>query len=1310
MLMPRIVLLATALLFFLPALPAEELRNATGPIALRGFGRVQVKSEGKRTPHGLLTHAVFTAESHEKAIIVGSKYLADLQSYGAVSKSDIPEATLKIRHSGYWKLGRVENRVHLITAPDAAGLKEAIRLWQADNWKAIPQQAYPRWLDNFDNSALAFWWMPSTKSAEQMDWMAAHPVVANLHDQRLSQAIAPDVLDTSGPEHAAAQLRQLGRPFRTMLWTGNGKQTWFSWMNLPTQEFEGYPEGFTGLDYFEANGYYTNQCASTLLDNLQLTVLETMMNRWKHDPDLMAWMEPHGEFQLFRPANVPPDWRTTFPAFLREERNYTLGSLSMAWTGSDDRFTDWSQVPLPDDAYFAGRRGNWIDLDDRPWRWRQGELKQGEANGLCRSDCNDSGWFEAMRTSKRLMAYNDKHRNVPTPMWISFRHEVPASFLKPKQKIYLHIMPATKTLRSRKNGTGTELAVWINGQEAGRNLRYPHDASFHEHSQVEISRFLTAGDNQFVIHSQGGRLAYRVFLSPHSREVFPFQDRHLNQRYLDWRDYLRHRKLQTLKIYLKAMRSIDPNRPIKVMTPQQWLSDAMDLFEQYGAYPQLTGETTWYRPMHYKGYTSLRGRLSSSEPGSYLKTADKCRQMFANIFMESQDCHDYGFDFSRDFWRYPETVKWWEENRALLATFGKTNLSPCGLGLLRDTEQSFRYKRSDIWSWDLSRGPLPALGLTPMLVDGQDLRKGLAKQRVKVMLDCATVVTPPDLVAAIEDYVNDGGIFIAQFNTGQHSEQKKDTWPLAAAFGLRVQPHPKMSDLTFSAEQDLLPSLRGRTRKSRGMAIDYTGKEYSGAVEVSGQPAEAIARWQDNGQMAIVRVKRGKGAFIFLGTPFHLAMQDQEGVWNNLAERQALLAELLASCGIEQRAVSSHPKVWCDPRTSKNGVYQVFMTSAMGIKRDQKEALTATLRFKGLAEHPVIEASAKGTPDVTSQSEAADLILNKQSFLPYRVRQFAVVRDRAGIEGPIHWLLQQEQAWFAIPAITDPRLAKAKQASAAFAKHLGEAGLDLSKGWKIQIDPTDSAEKLRGTNTASWPTGNLGSWLTLGCPEATRVFYRKTVHLPPDWRKTPARLFLGLSAWREHGIRDQGRLWVNGILLQKKLAKTFLIQLAADVAAKGTLDLALDVTAEKKSTRAYGPVGTLYLRRLPKPVDNIDLKDSWTELKTMMETGYTFSLPVKEKLFGLSRQVEIPASWQGKVIRLVIEEASDHPLSSVRACILNDEGYLREDSFRPVGVRVDRYLKAGQRNRIDLFGHYHDFWAKIKPFSAHITAIRLEAY
>ena len=1272
--------------------------NSAGPFELRGYGKVSVSGRSD----GRSALSIFQCESPEKAKIVASKYFTDLQNYGAVERVSGCPGMLAVRHGGVWRIGIDGSRVMVLSAPDRAALDTAAAGHGADRWQPPPENGYPRYLDNFDNAALAIWWMGSTKTPEQMKFFRENPVIANLHQQSLSTAYAPNVFENALPRNAAAQLRREGKPYRTMLWTDDGKSAWYSWMNMPGDEFEAYVPGFTGKSLFEAAGYYTNHTASEFLDDLQLNALYRLMDRWKGDPDLLAWMEPHGEFQLFLYSR-PPHSGTRFPEYLQKDKGYTLDSLSRAWTGKPGSFRSWHDVTLPDPAWFKGRRGSFLDLDDIDWKWKSGTLEAGEQAGFFRPDYSDAGWFSAPRTDRRLLVFVGRYNHVPgeaspkaDSLWTRFSHDVPAPFLKAHSRIYLHIMPLTER-------NCRELTVWVNGQEAARKLVDPENWASNTHSEVEISRYLKPGRNDFAIFSQGGRIAYRVFLSPHTGGSYPYADAGINRRFLDWRDYLRQAKLKTLETWLRAMRSVDPERPIKVMTPNQWQSEAFDLFEKYGAYPQLTGETTWYRPMHYKGYTMLRNRSSSSEPGGFVKDPKNGQHMYAMAFWEAQDAHDYGFDFARDFWRYPEVVRWWADNAALLSTFGKTDLIRTDLGVLRDTAQDSNYGTGLIWNWDMSRGTLPALGLTPVLVDGRDLEKGLADGKVAVMFDCATTVMTPQLVAAVKRYVRQGGVFIAQHHTGRHTPEQRDAWPLPAAFGLKVKDKGGSGAIRFSSSQKLFPKLRGKELQGSGASIDHLGRSASGQVAIRGK-ADAVATWPD-GSMAIAEVAEGKGKFILLGTPFYLRIKDDNGKWLNEAARQKLVEELLASLGVRREMDSSRPEIWFAKRASKNGLYDVYFAGALSVRGgDWTLDTRIDSRLSALRPAPaaVIDATKTGTPDVPVTNADGKLSFGVQSFSPYQIRQFAAVRQNAGVDGPVHWLRNQERNWFALPQAEAVDRGKTEAAVRAYAARLGEDGLDLSTGWQARPEGGE------------WRSAGMGSFLEQGFPDGTRrVLYRKNVTLPPEWLDGNSRIFLCFGAYGEWphqtGLSDRGDVRIGGRPFVSGARHSFRRELTPELLKTGRLELELEVAAAPKPGSTPGPVGAMYLHKFPKPEAVLDLAGEWTAWKNVLESSGSVTVPYRGRLFGLSREVMIPEAWRGKLVRLVIDEPPEAaPNARLRNLILNHDGYLKERTFASPGARIDRYLKPGEINRIDLFGAQLDSRGNL--FSADLRGIRLEVY
>ena len=160
-------------------------------------------------------------------------------------------------------------------------------------------------------------------------------------------------------------------------------------------------------------------------------------------------------------------------------------------------------------------------------------------------------------------------------------------------------------------------------------------------------------------------------------------------------------------------------------------------------------------------------------------------------------------------------VDWWKKNQYLLRTVGKTDLIMPKFGLLRDTRQTSRNHDGTYWNWDLSRGTLPSLGMTPVLVDGMEFERGLA-DKLSVIMDSATPIMDEPMIDTISRYVSDGGTFVAMFNTAQHEPTRRGTYPLAREFGLTVKPtliteenyHKwPLGKIKFTQEQNFIPSL-----------------------------------------------------------------------------------------------------------------------------------------------------------------------------------------------------------------------------------------------------------------------------------------------------------------------------------------------------------------------------------------------------------------------------------------------------------------------------------------------------------------------
>ena len=1323
--LPTIFLLYLALLSSCGADPVSSPREvqglgkpvreqAVGPIDLRGYGKISAEGKLWAAAGGDVALVRFQAEDEAKAGILASKYVTDLAAYGAVTPVPAPEgfggSAFTVRHGGLWIIGQAGTEVLVLSGPDGKALEAQAKGLGANLWKAPEEKAYPKYLECFDNAALGMWWMAGTKPPEILDFFRENIGIVNAHPRNLS-SVAPNVFDNVNEENIIAQARLIGKPYRFMIWAD--LPAWWRWDMDPRQAMEGNVPGALYRTLFEANYYQGLQVTSPEADAMLMDAVVRKMERYKGNDDLVAWLEPHGEYYLSDPQKTFPGAERGFVEYLQKVKGYTLAQANEAFGVNA---ASWETFPYPEMAYFFGRKGNFLDLDDKPWRWKSlVTMEDGKAQGFGDEKFDDASWAEDLRSSFRLQnQYGDK--GDVHPLWYRFRAEVPASIRNGK-KVYLNLMPYTE----RNTATA---AVWVNGKEASNALNTGKNPFLQRHLSYDITDLLRAGENQFAIYSNGGRIAYRVFLNNTQIDAFPYKEAGMSRLWMDWNDYLISAKLQTLERTLARMRGVDPVRPIKVMTPKMGQSDALDLLERYGAYPQLTGESPgFYRPMHYKGYSRLRGMPASSEGGGPPKNERGIQGIFSNIFWESQDCHDYVFDPQRDFWKMPGCVDWWKRNGPLLKTLGKTDFGPMRVGELRDTEQEERYNNGEIWNWDLARGPLPAAGISPVLVGGKEFDRGMA-DKIPVIFDCATSVMTPERVEAVLRYVENGGTFVALHNTGRHSPLERDAWPLAKALGLKMEDYKLTKEgaqtwptakILFSKDQDLMPGLRGKTAEGSGISMDYQGAQQTGAVKIrGGDPSvKAVATW-DDGSMAVCEVKCGKGKLIWLGSPFFLRFKDDSGKWMNDEGRQALFVDLLKGLGVERNAESSDPRVWFEKRESKNGLYDVFLADAMGIRgADWKldDVISTTLKLRGIGDVPVIDATEAGTPDVAATPAEGGVNLPDRKFHPFQVRQFATVRKAAGLLAPLHWLEVQRRQWRALntPKMSLPDVAAIAKEQA---KIMGEDGMDLTEGWKVRKfagAATPGAEWIEpGFEAAGWESGRLSTWLANGWKDAKAVQYRREVVLPAEWLAPDRQLLLGFSCGSHFmGIIGKAQLWLNGKPIGVPFANPMLVDIT-DRARGGELDLSLLVEGEPMTG---GPGGVLYLRSVPRPKETLKLDGTWTTVSWWDTVSGTVNLPGQvAKVFGIRKSFELPKGCEGKKARLVVDQGEK---GNIHGAIINGTGYFycSKDDLFPYGVRIDHWLKPGS-NVIDLYpvGHSSYRGQKGAAIDATISSVRIEFY
>ena len=159
-----------------------------------------------------------------------------------------------------------------------------------------------------------------------------------------------------------------------------------------------------------------------------------------------------------------------------------------------------------------------------------------------------------------------------------------------------------------------------------------------------------------------------VFLTLKKVEAYPTSDVTLNARWYDTREWTADDVARGNARFITYLRSVDPDRPVKIMAYDSML-DVMNPYTQaLGAYPHCTGESAFFRPW-FKRYGYLRGINDSSEPSQPAKNITELKGLFFCMTMEGMNAHDYFINLT-NLLVDPLQKAWYQKNLPLLRIDG----------------------------------------------------------------------------------------------------------------------------------------------------------------------------------------------------------------------------------------------------------------------------------------------------------------------------------------------------------------------------------------------------------------------------------------------------------------------------------------------------------------------------------------------------------------------------------------------------------------------------------------------------------------
>ncbi|HEY3397621.1 MAG TPA: hypothetical protein VGM19_08185 [Armatimonadota bacterium] len=1215
---------------------AASAAPATVQANLRQLGKITATTHA--TALAGAAWITLTAEDPAKARACGSKLLADLLGFGDVQRvpaSSLPGTRLALAGAGEWLLALDGLRVQVLFARDVRGVTQLAAEAKAAGWAPVPEHAYPRFLDRFDNDAfsvgfLGWGILPPDVNAD-FQWIADNGFAMNASGFQEDRMIAPGVFDFSVFDWYAAKAKEHNLAYNVYLtWVHPWERAKWSWNVVPLPHLIPGDHAVPYSDFFYQQletytGFFPVKATDPLLGAAQAGIAAHLAQDPRLNSQFGSAELLHDILLALPEVSGMPETKAGWHEYQRTKLGRDLAAVGKAYRDEPAAYASWDQVEVPDLKLFAGwDRATCLDLRGA-WESKVDRAKVGVSEKWFAPETAAAGWTATRSDDPMIMAYSSTWRDQPRDFWLRKQFTVSAPQAAGKLP-YLHI-----SLGDQRRG----FEAYLNGQPL-KKLTREHPIVGDNDQCFEIGAALRTGENLLVLNTHGVPVSSYVFLGPQGRWEYPSPRPTLNRLWFDATEFTAWWRMRSLENALRANRSGDPQgRPQLVMCPDDFQDMALDLCRKYGAFEHDTGQTAGCWAPWPTRYSAARGLPFSSEPGNAPNNAPEMQKMITLYLLLGNDSINALFHPTQ-YRDNPDIAAWIATNRELLRCAGKMEQAPPPVSVLRSIRDASRLRFDGPWGWDLGRGELQSVGRTFYYADMPDVLSGRLLQRAKVTIDAGSELLTEPEVSGLEKYVREGGVFVALHNTGKHSIEQAASWPISRLTGLRVvnQDRAVGGKIRFTQEQSLWPSLRGREINAWGMVYDWRKEDLTGnslGLEKQDPSVQVVAEWvgrePGSGQIAVAVRKLGQGMVITLGSTFWRNAEDLGGRWTADAASRPYLAELLDSLGVPadstRESSAATADLFAEHWLSKNGLYDLYMVSKV---KDGATPATFPITFTATAPPAQLrEISALGHPLVPTQAAGTGFAVPDVTLNAMQTRIYAAPRADLAT-APLYWLRSLEKRWYALDSVPPADQPVPMKPSPYV--------LPLIEGWSLQPggEPWGDTPPPYATD-ATTPPVKLGSFAALGLADDSIAHFRKEVQLPAGWQGRRLSLVLDCEDWI-WGVQPKGRLWVDGKLLTAAhIGQRNDPRFSADIVptrADGRLLLELEVDgrqpAAQQRRRPTGVLGAFYLQSDPQPVSLTPLPQPW---QVAADLGVFAPGQPGQRVKGLYAETSfiLPATW-----------------------------------------------------------------------------------
>jgi hypothetical protein len=1098
----------------LPPLRAANDSNGLSPAEtfplkkLRGYGTVS-GNESVDGAGGSLLRISCQDEAHAK--LVQAKYLSDLgelppavtagqvQVRGttvSIQTADQVGAVTALRHGTTVILAAAKN-------PDAlaALLTNGIPELNGE-WTSQAEAKVPMFLDRFDKWGFRFYYAPG-----QLKPLPSGQVDTSYdprEDFDFAKATHGGILVWTGGQWGETAVGLTRRPgWNWALGEAKEKDLAFG-LNTGLEgnanwEFNRRPESmmqfapdFLGTYYGSMNYGIPPMVSWTdpvgqdaMLQQIQGTIRDLSST----DNNVTSWLEPHEELGggiADTLVEFGPSADVNFQHYLRD-RYGSLSAISQRWSGTATGITAWKDIKVPEPAEFLGWGPDALDLTGT-WKVSFDAADNGAALG---ANFDDSSWGQMTAPGDGLA------RLLPQKPALWRRHvQVDGGWLAKHSKVWLYVFDLNDT-RGSDTDPSKKFIVSLNGTTIPENPPFYNQDHW---AALDVTGKLQAGDNVVAVRLPRGCFNYRVYLSGNEPKSYPALGEGQNAKWVDFTAWVSNLRKTNVRRGMQMIRQADPNRGIMLMAPDTYEEDILEDAIDYGGDFHNTGYLAGWWCDRQVTLMHGAGLPFSTEPGGGPGKARDVLGEFGNWITAGVNGIDHFQNLGEVLWN-PDVKKCFVDHAAMYTAVGRYHIPTAQIAMLYSNRVLNLYG----FPWDghqstnadhqpYFRGgsyvsgfnarpmfsPVENIPAADLIYESDGVKESSFIQnqvgKYRVVIDSDTAILDEPTIDGIERYVRAGGVFVTFGETGRHSPEKPDSWPISRITGYGVVSDiPDAGTLSAAPNQTLFPT----DWKIAGSVYGYRLKPIATDVQ-------SLMNWND-GQTAVGMRKIGKGCIITLGGMFYM----HEGI--------EFFAHLLKSLKLDP--IPAHLETTAEAFfwrhfQSNNGLYDVWV-----LRNNRDNPAVGTLALaEGLRPPWVIDLNSGQRSTVTDGRIPVTVAPQDMVMLITPCNDVA--------RGPADWFTLQRGWWQGAGDLGPP-----------FAKPDMKLTMDLTQDWLFQpVDPGQkdvSALTDPKANDSAWEKMPLGIFTLPDHADVRHFVVRKHFQIPNSWNhgRTLIRLSDNHDGW-----------------------------------------------------------------------------------------------------------------------------------------------------------------------------------------------------